>query len=303
MGVLKPGLLIGPGREHSGRIRVIDIGLGAALVEPRLLVLDDDDVAAAVRRPGAGDDKYTRGVVGVVAGSARYPGAAQLAVGSARLGGVGAVRYAGHAAAAVVQRWPEVLVTDTPAEAGRAQAWVIGPGLSDADDAVAALEHVLGQEVPVLVDADGLSLLAQRRELLGDRSAPTVLTPHAGEFARFFPEFAELLTSDRLAAARQAAASVGAVVLLKGDATIVAQPDGLAYVNDTGSPVLATAGSGDVLSGLIGSLLATGCEPALAAAVGAHLHGQAGSLAAEDGPVTAMDLIPALRSVLAAVSR
>jgi hydroxyethylthiazole kinase-like uncharacterized protein yjeF len=296
MGALKPGLVIGSGREHCADIRVIDIGL--ELLEPRLRILDDADIAAAVRRPGAGDDKYSRGLVGIVAGSARYPGAAQLAVGSARLGGVGAVRYAGHAAGAVVTRWPETLVTDTVGEAGRAQAWVIGPGLSDADDAIGALEHVLGLDVPVLVDADGLTLLAKRRELLSARSAPTVLTPHAGEFARFFPELCDAMKTDRLGAVRQAAASSGAIVLLKGDATIVARPDGFAFVNPTGSPALATAGSGDVLSGLIGSLLATGCEPALAAAAGAYLHGQAGSVAAQNGPVTAMDLIPALTELL-----
>jgi ADP-dependent NAD(P)H-hydrate dehydratase / NAD(P)H-hydrate epimerase len=297
MGALKPGLLVGAGREHAGAVTVIDLGL--ELPEPALRQLDDDDLAAVLRPPGPRDDKYTRGVVGVVAGSARYPGAAELAVSSARLGGVGAVRYAGHAAAAVVQRFPETLVTETVAAAGRVQAWVIGPGLGDTPDAHTALEHVLGQDVPVVVDADGLSLLAKRRDLLAGRSAPTVLTPHAGEFVRFFGQFdADAVIADRIGVARSAAAEAGATVLLKGDATVVCTPDGRGYLNPTGSPWLATAGSGDVLSGLIGSLLATGVEPALAAATGAYLHGLAGSQAGQHGPPAALDLVGELRQLI-----
>jgi hydroxyethylthiazole kinase-like uncharacterized protein yjeF len=291
LGALKTGLLVGQGPVRSGRIELIDIGIGQELGEPELARYGAADVERLLPRPAADDDKYTRGVVGVAAGSEQYPGAAQLAVGSARLGGVGAVRYAGFAHREVSRRFPDVLVSETVTLAGRVQAWTVGPGLGTDQHAVASLEAVLSQDVPVLVDADGLNLLVSRRELLEARSAPTVLTPHDREFARLFGE----VGPDRVGAARRAAASCGAVVLLKGFATVIATPDGRCLVNPTGHPSLATAGSGDVLSGFIGSLLAAGLHPLDAAAVGAYLHGRAARSAAEHGPVTADDLIPRLR--------
>jgi len=290
LGGLKPGLLVGDGRLHAGTIRLIEIGITPALPEPGLWQLTGAGVAA----PGPSDDKYTRGVVGVAAGSATYPGAALLCTGAARLGGVGAVRYAGHAAAEVVREHPEVLVTDTVAEAGRVQAWTVGPGLGSADDALESLARVLGSDVPVVVDADGLNLLAEHRQLLAGRSAATVLTPHDREYERLFGE----VGTDRIGAARRAAAEVGATVLLKGYVTVVAEPDGTGYLNPTGHPALATAGSGDVLAGLLGSLLATGLAPGRAAATAAYLHGRAAARAAADGPVVAGQLVAALRAEL-----
>jgi hydroxyethylthiazole kinase-like uncharacterized protein yjeF len=198
----------------------------------------------------------------------------------------------------VSRQWSDVLVTETVSGAGRVQAWVVGPGIGSTDSARQALRQVLLAGVPVLVDADGLNLLAGEvtlRELLLRRAAPTVLTPHDREFTRLFGE----IGADRVGAAHRAAADAGAVILLKGFGTIVAEPGGECYVNPTGSPALATAGSGDVLSGLIGSLLATGLEPGQAAALGAYLHGAAGALASEQGPVTAPDLLGALRTVIA----
>jgi hydroxyethylthiazole kinase-like uncharacterized protein yjeF len=301
MGALKAGLLVGPGRLHAGRISVIELGLGRELPEPELLRLQVEDVAAALARPGPDDDKYTRGVVGVLAGSAEYPGAAQLCVGSARLGGVGAVRYAGHAAAEVVRRWPEVLVTDDVEQAGRVQAWVAGPGLGTAAEALRQLRAVLDSDVSIVVDADGLNLLAKHPELLAGRTerlagpAQTVLTPHDREFERLFGPVGE----DRIGAARRAAAGAGVTVLLKGYATIVAEPSGRCYLNPIGAPALATAGSGDVLAGLTGSLLAAGLEPGLGAACAAYLHAAAGARAAAAGPVAASELLPALRTELA----
>ncbi|HEX8305620.1 MAG TPA: NAD(P)H-hydrate dehydratase [Jatrophihabitans sp.] len=296
MGALKAGLLVGQGRLHTGRLRLVDLGLGPLLPEPRLLRLERADLQAPV--PGPDDDKYTRGVVGVAAGSQAYPGAAQLCVGSARLGGVGAVRYAGHAAAEVVRRWPEVIVSDTVAGAGRVQAWVVGPGLGDTAAAVESLEQVLASDAGVVVDADGLNLLAGRRQLLDGRSGATVLTPHDREFERLFGE----VGADRVAAARRAARDTGATVLLKGFATVVAEPSGRCYLNPVAAPALATAGSGDVLAGLIGSLLAAGVEPGLAAAAGAYLHAAAGVRAAATGPVAAGDLIAALRAEISALA-
>ncbi len=292
MGAYKPGLLVGPGRLHAGRVLLVDIGIDAELGEPSLRRLEPADVR--IEQPGPTDDKYTRGVVGVAAGSASYPGAALLCVGSARLGGVGAVRYAGHAAAEVVRAHPEVLVTDTVTGAGRVQAWVVGPGLGSGDDAVEALAAVLAADVPVVVDADGLNLLAERRALLERRTAPTVLTPHDREFARLFGEVGD----DRIGAARRAAAEAGVTVLLKGYATVVAEPDGTGYLNPTGEPALATAGSGDVLAGLVGSLLGTGMQPGRAAATAAYLHGRAAARAALDGPVVAGHLVAALHTEL-----
>jgi hydroxyethylthiazole kinase-like uncharacterized protein yjeF len=154
---------------------------------------------------------------------------------------------------------------------------------------------VLGTDLPVLVDADGLSMLAEHQGLVRGRGAPTVLTPHDREFERFGTE----LGPDRIGAARRLATDLGAVVLLKGDATVVAAPDGTTFVNGTGTPWLATAGTGDVLSGITGALLATGLPAAEAAAVGAHLHGRAGQLAARRGPLLAGDLIRRLPEAVA----
>ncbi|HEY7101935.1 MAG TPA: NAD(P)H-hydrate dehydratase [Mycobacteriales bacterium] len=298
-GTLKPGLLVGAGAEHAGDVRLVEIGLD--LPEPRLQMLDLPDVARLVPRPGPRDDKYTRGVVGIAAGSSTYPGAGVLSTGAAVHGGAGMVRYAGGAAEHVRSRWPEAIVTEgKPSDAGRVQAWVVGPGIGTDDAAAGLLRDVLGQDVPVLVDADGLTLLAREPELVRSRTAPTVLTPHDREFERV----AGPVGDDRVGAARRAAVELGVTMLLKGNATVVADPDGVAYVNPTGTPWLATAGSGDVLSGLGGALLAGGVEPALAAALAAYLHGLAGSIAAGGATTSAtgvLDALPdALRTVRAA---
>ena len=295
-GTLKPGLLVGAGAEHAGDVRLVEIGLD--LPEPRLRVLDPADVARLVPRPGPRDDKYTRGVVGVAAGSSKYPGAGVLSTGAAVHGGAGMVRYAGGAAEHVRSRWPEAIVTEgKPSEAGQVQAWVVGPGIGTDDAAAGLLRDVLGQDVPVLVDADGLTLLAREPELVRSRTAPTVLTPHDREFERV----AGPVGDDRVGAARRAAAEMGVTVLLKGNATVVADPDGFAYVNPTGTPWLATAGSGDVLSGLAGALLAGGVEPALAAALAAYLHGLAGSIAAGGATTSATGVLAALPAALRTV--
>ena len=295
-GALKPGLLVGAGAEHAGEVRLVEIGLD--LPEPDLLVLEPADAARLLPRPGPRDDKYTRGVVGIAAGSATYPGAGVLCTGSAVSGGAGMVRYAGTAAEHVQARWPEAVVTEgKPSEAGRVQAWVVGPGIGTDAAAAELLRDVLAQDVPVLVDADGLTLLAREPELVRSRTAPTVLTPHDREFERV----AGPVGADRVGAARRAAAELGVTMLLKGDATVVASPDGSAYVNPTGTPWLATAGSGDVLSGLGGALLAGGLEPAPAAALAAYLHGLAGSIAAGGASTTAAGVLAALPDAQRAV--
>ena len=303
-GALKPGLLVGAGAEHVGELHWVDIGLAPHLPDAHVFVLEADDVAAELAAPGPTDDKYTRGVVGVVAGSPGYPGAAVLCTGSALHGGAGMVRYVGAAGDNVRARWPEAVVHPSLDEAGRVQSWVIGPGLGTDEDAARALEHVLAADVPVLVDADGITLLADRKPLMQQRRAPTILTPHDREFERVFGP----VGNDRLAAARRAAAESGATVLLKGNATVVADPGGDVYVNPTGTPWLGTAGSGDVLSGLAGSVLAarrgSGAkeDATRSSAIAAYLHGVAGQIAAIDGPPTAADVLAAIRATLNTVS-
>ncbi|MBO4252985.1 NAD(P)H-hydrate dehydratase [Streptomyces griseorubiginosus] len=291
-GTHKPGLLIDPAREYAGSVRLVDIGLADVLpLEPELEALQHADVAALLPVPGAESDKYRRGVVGIAAGSVRYPGAAVLAVSGALRGGAGAVRYVGPAGDAVLARFPETLVSDQgPQKAGRVQAWVVGPG---AGDDAATVAEVLETDVPVLLDADGLRLA--EREAVRGRTAPTLMTPHAGEAAALLGVAREEVEGARLASARELAARYGATVLLKGSTTLVADSGGGAVrVNATGTAWLATAGSGDVLSGLAGSLLASGLSALDAGSVAAYLHGLAGRFAAHGAPAGAHDVAEAI---------
>ncbi|MFR9789563.1 NAD(P)H-hydrate dehydratase [Streptomyces sp. MB22_4] len=285
-GTYKPGLLVDPAREYAGVVRLVDIGLELP-AEAGLEALQHADVARLLPHPAAESDKYRRGVVGIAAGSARYPGAAVLAVSGALRGGAGAVRYVGPAADAVIARFPETLVSDRgPAKAGRVQAWVTGPG---AGDDAATVAEVLAAEVPVLLDADGLRLA--ERDAVRGRTAPTLMTPHAGEAAALLGVPREEVEGARLAAVRELAAVYRATVLLKGSTTLIADAAGGATrVNATGTPWLATAGSGDVLSGLGGSLLAAGLSALDAGSVAAYLHGLAGRFAARGAPAGAHDV-------------
>ncbi|MET9548349.1 NAD(P)H-hydrate dehydratase [Streptomyces sp. NPDC006627] len=289
-GAYKPGLLIDPGREYAGAVRLVDIGLELASGQRALEALQYADVAGLLPLPRGESDKYRRGVVGIVAGSARYPGAAVLCVAGALRGGAGAVRYVGPAADAVIARFPEALVSaGPPSKAGRVQAWVVGPGLGDDEE---RLRDAVGAEVPVLIDADGLRLVAERA--VRERRAPTLLTPHAGEAAALLGVRREEVEAGRLAAVRELAGRFGATVLLKGSTTLVCSAEGAVRVNATGTPWLATAGSGDVLSGLAGSLLAAGLGARDAGSVGAYLHGLAARHAADGAPVAAQDVADAI---------
>ncbi|MFE5936392.1 NAD(P)H-hydrate dehydratase [Streptomyces sp. NPDC056470] len=289
-GAYKPGLLIDPARAYAGALRLVDIGLADRLPSvPDVEALQHEDVAGLLPVPGAESDKYRRGVVGVVAGSARYPGAAVLAVTGALRGGAGAVRYVGPAGDAVIARHPETLVHEgPPGKAGRVQAWVVGPGLGDGPGVADALDS----DVPVLVDADGLRELDA--EAVRARTAPTLLTPHAGEAAALLGASRESVEAERLGAVRELAARFGATVLLKGSTTLVAEGSGPVRVNPTGTSWLATAGSGDVLSGLAGSLLAAGLRARDAASVAAYLHGLAARRASGGAPIAAGDVAEAL---------
>ncbi len=329
-GVLKPALVVPPGRSLAGSVTVVDIGLRAPDLEPAAWALSLADLA--VDRPAPDAHKYSRGLVGVTAGSLSYPGAALLAVGGARMSGVGMVAFSAgtvaahldpapapggaHApgragldpvAALVVAAYPDVVLAP-----GRAvDARCIGPGLGAGRDATEAVLSVMADPAPVVIDASALAVLARQdgRRALAERSESgwvTVLTPHAGEFARM-----RFDSSDGpLAAARRAAQETGAVVVLKGPGTVVAAP-GATYVDTFGDVSLATAGSGDVLAGLIAGMLAGAARagevgPGAAALVAARavgLHGLAGRLAAADkAPVTAVEVLAALRAAHAAAA-
>lgn len=298
-GALKPVHALAPAR--CGRIELIDIGLAfpSDRSAGELLAYDDADLAALWPVPGPADDKYSLGVLGVVAGGATYPGAAVLATGAAIRATSGMVRYAGAARAAVLAAWPEVVASDDVTDSGRVQAWAAGPGMGVDGAAADRLARVLDQDLPTVLDADALTLLAEHPGLLSGRTAPTVLTPHAGEFARLVGP----VGNDRVAAAREAARELDATVLLKGHVTVIAAPDGTVVADTAGSSWAATPGSGDVLTGLVGKLLASGLGPLDAAACAARVHGLAAARAADGAPTHAGAISAAVPDVLRTVLR
>ncbi|HEX2211928.1 MAG TPA: NAD(P)H-hydrate dehydratase, partial [Mycobacterium sp.] len=263
-----------------GRVELVDIGLD--LPPSDILGFEAGDVAARWPVPGPNDDKYTQGVTGILAGSATYPGAAVLCTGAAVAATSGMVRYAGSAGQQVLSHWPEVIAAATPSASGRVQAWAVGPGLGTDDAGAAALWFALDSGLPVIVDADGLTILAAHPDLVANRDAPTVLTPHAGEFARLT---GSPPGEDRVGATRRLADHLGVTVLLKGNVTVIADPGGRVYLNRAGQSWAATAGSGDVLTGIVGALLAAGLPAGEAAAAAAFVHARAANLSACDpGP-------------------
>jgi ADP-dependent NAD(P)H-hydrate dehydratase / NAD(P)H-hydrate epimerase len=283
-GTYKPCHLLDPAASACGTVELVDIGLD--LPAPVIESLEAADVAALMPRPAPDVHKYSRGVVGLRVGSATFPGAALLAVSGANTGLAGMVRYVGTASEWVKRHNPEV-VGD-----GQAQAWVVGSG--SADGANSALAFARASGVPLVIDADSL------RPLTGPLGVPAILTPHAGELATLIREDRGDVEARPLHYARLAAQRFDAVVLLKGRRTTIASPDPgtPVRVNTTGTSWLATAGSGDVLGGLIGSLLAAGLAPIDAASAGAWLHGAAATLASAGGPVTASGVAAAIPAVI-----
>jgi NAD(P)H-hydrate epimerase len=311
----KIGLYVNPGKEHAGVVEVVEIGIprgapgaeGAGLIAERVLDL--------YPRRGRSGSKFVSGVVVVAGGSVGLTGAPTMTARSAQRAGAGYVQVAVPAPAqpAVDLRLLEQMSRGLPDEDGvhtpagvavveemaeRAGAVALGPGLGRAP---AAQEFARGVAravaAPLLIDADGLNAHAGQLELLRERSGPTVLTPHEAELGRLLERATDEVTAHRLAAVKEAAERSGAVVLLKGDDTIVAQPGGAVAVNPAGSPALATAGTGDVLSGLIAALLAKGLEAFEAACLGALAHALAADAAAERlgaDHVMAGDVIDAL---------
>jgi ADP-dependent NAD(P)H-hydrate dehydratase / NAD(P)H-hydrate epimerase len=270
--------LIDPAAADCGPVHLVDIGLDVP--SPAVEALQARDIRALYPVPRGESDKYSRGVLGLMAGSTQYPGAAVIATSGALGGPLGMVRYVGPdpVAEAVRAVHPEVVAGE-----GRVQAWAIGSGLGEEFDRDKIAALLAGPE-PVLLDADGLKALA------GPVSAPAVLTPHAGELGRLLDVPRKDVEARRLEHARLAADRFGATVLLKGSTTVIASPDGRVRVNTNATAWLATAGAGDVLAGLCGSLLAAGLSPLDAASVGAYLHAAAANLAAAGGPVTALQV-------------
>lgn len=309
-GALKVAHLVDPGALACGEVRLVDLDL--PLPPTSLEALEAADVADLLPVPTPIGHKYSRGVLGVRAGSDRYPGAGMLCVAGAATGLCGMVRLvdaAPHTLDMVLARHPEVV----PAS-GQVQAWAVGSGLDDlAARAVAeALGQVRDKGVTAVLDADALThvgTVADRLALDVDQRARVVLTPHAGELARMLATTRDRVEDEALQHVRGAAERFGTVVLLKGRRTLVAHPDGRVRVNTTGTPWLGGAGAGDVLSGVIGALLAAGLDPFDAASVGAWLHGAAAERASAHGadgatgPVAAGDVARTVPAVVAHLLR
>jgi hydroxyethylthiazole kinase-like uncharacterized protein yjeF len=291
----KPALAVGAAAAIAGLVDCVDIGLGPYLPAPYARIPDLSDIAAWWPHPRPHDDKYTRGVLGVCAGSFRYPGAGELAVGGALAGPAGYIRYAGTASRHIRYSYPEVVTKDRVADAGRVTAWVAGPGMGTDSVAESQLHSAMAAPVPLCLDADALTLVAEDNSILENREAPSVITPHDREFSRLA---GRAPGHDRIGDALELAIRLDCVVLLKGYRTVIASPNGNIFINPTGDPALATAGSGDVLAGLLGAMLAAGVPTERAAVCSAFFHGLAGRAAAEHGPVTASSIAKALPGVI-----
>jgi ADP-dependent NAD(P)H-hydrate dehydratase / NAD(P)H-hydrate epimerase len=316
----KPGLYVNPGKERAGDVRVIDIGIphGAPVSYDTALI--DDAVLAQIPRRSGDTTKFSSGHVVVAGGSRGLTGAPVMASMAAMRAGAGYVTCFAPASQqlALAAHLLEVMTRALPDEDGahtaagaqevldageRGGSVIAGPGLGrtgGAQDFARAV--VRGSRIPVLLDADGLNAHAERLGELRQAPAPVVLTPHDGELGRLLGCPSDEVKAHRLACARRAAEHSGAIVVLKGDDTIVARPDGFAAISPGATPALATAGTGDVLSGVVGALLAKEMDPFTAACAGVRLHALAGVLAAERlrGPdgVIASDVIAALPLVL-----
>ena len=307
-----PGLRVAPGRTHAGRVTVVDIGIPRGIRCGEAAWLAGDDAVRAIPRRAAGDDKYTVGGVLIVAGAPGLSGAARLATRAALRAGAGVViACVPPSVRAEVSAWtPEVMVmpagsddhglgADARAEIDRQLARVaavgLGPGLGR-DDRTAELVRSLVDDVdrPMVIDADALWHLGDDLAALRNRPAAAVITPHAGEAARLLGTGRAEVEAGRLAAAAALAERSGQVALLKGPGTIIAAPGEVPIVVEGGTSALATAGSGDVLTGIITALLARGMNARDAAAAGAVLHARAGLLAGRGDGTIASDIIESL---------
>lgn len=326
----KPAQVFPPAAGAVGELVVVDLGVPVDLLErpadePPLHLVTAEDAAALVIPRSADSHKGDHGHLLVVAGSRGKAGAAVLAARAAVRGGAGLVTVAvpAPAVSTVETASLESMTVTLPADSGGdgegqarpaglverileaadgKDAVALGPGLGRGEELEAALRRaVVELQLPLVLDADGLNAFAGRLGELDERRAPTVLTPHPGELARLLGVETSRVVADRVEAARRAAGESGAVVLAKGHRTVVARPDGTVHVNTTGNPGMASGGSGDVLTGLVGALLAGGTEVGTAAVLGAYLHGLAGDLAAHERGETGLaagDLVDRLPAAL-----
>jgi hydroxyethylthiazole kinase-like uncharacterized protein yjeF len=307
----KPGHLLLPGRTHCGRLRLAQIGIGPevlAEIAPRAAVSGPALWAECWPAPAVDSHKFSRGAALVASGPLPSCGAARLAAEAALRAGAGIVTVATPPdAVATVAAWRAAFVVKPTADAAalaallrepRLRAAVLGPGLGLGDEVWPAIRAALEADMALLLDADAITQMSRRRDeafaLIKARMGEVVLTPHEGEFGRLFPD----IGGSKLDRARAAAERSGAIVLLKGPDTVIAHPDGRATINENATAVLATAGSGDVLAGIVGGLIAAGRPAFEATALAAWLHGEAGRIA---GPGSiADDIAAALRAALAA---
>jgi len=298
----KVGLVVAPGRFHAGRVVVADIGLEAA---PTAVVRGTPALLDRVPRRGARDTKFSSGSLLVVGGAPGTTSAAALTATAAMRADAGYVTLAVPAAALPVAEalalepvkrgfeWANA-ADSLESDVARSSALAVGPGLGRSDEARALVRTLLGtSSLPVVVDADGLFGLEP-----APRDAPTILTPHAGELARLLEVESAWVAAHRLEAAARAAERFGAVVLLKGADTIVCAPDGRTVVCDTGPSSLATAGTGDVLTGIVGAFLAKGLDAVDAAAAAAVAHGLAARAVPHQAGLVASDVVAALPAIL-----
>jgi ADP-dependent NAD(P)H-hydrate dehydratase / NAD(P)H-hydrate epimerase len=315
----KPGLWIAPGKGHAGDVRVIDIGIPPGAPGGSRIGLIEDRVTGEIPRRGTESTKFAAGSVLVCGGSPGLTGAPSMASEAAMRSGAGYVTAMVPASLNLIfeTRLLEVMTVPLADDGGalvpeaadtvlgrvqRADALVLGPGLGRNERSIEFARSVAASaQLPLLLDADGLNAHAGRLLSLAARPAATVMTPHAGELARLLESDSAAVGARRLHSVRRAAAEAQAIVLLKGDDTLIADPDGRVGVNRGGASALATAGTGDVLSGLIGAYLSKGMEPFTAACAGALVHARAGQLLAREiGPegVIAGDVIEALPRAL-----
>jgi NAD(P)H-hydrate epimerase len=313
----KPGLWISPGKAHAGEVEVVDIGIppGAPVAEPDVGLIDDGALIGALPSRAAGWTKFTSGHVLVAGGARGLTGAPCLASEAAQRAGAGYVTACVPASLQTIfeLRLLEVMTRGLPDADGahtaagvgevlelsrRGGALVVGPGIGRSEGAFAFARGLVERaEVAIVLDADGLNAFAGDLGALAGRGAPTVLTPHEGELGRLLGVPSAEVAARRLEHVRAAARRARAIVVLKGDDTLVADPDGLVAVSPGASPALATAGTGDVLSGVVAAMLARDLEPLRAASAAVRLHARAGVRAAAgrgvDG-VIARDVIEAL---------
>jgi hydroxyethylthiazole kinase-like uncharacterized protein yjeF len=313
----KVGCVVSPGREHAGEVVVVDIGIPPeADVEPSLIWTDAGSLRGRIPRTSEPAHKYSAGALLVVAGSRGTTGAPVMVVRGAQRAGCGIVFLATSegAAPAVDLELTEALVYGVPEDeegymasgaleqileqAGRATALAVGPGMGTGEGSRRLVEGILREAgVPVILDADAITTLAGTG-VLEKRDAPAVVTPHAGELGRLLGSGAKEVSARRLRSAKRAAEQHGCCVLLKGSDTLVVEGE-RAAVNSTGSVALATAGTGDVLAGVIGALLSRGMDAYEAARAGAWVHGRAAELWLEETgwpaeSLVATDLLPYL---------